>query len=57
MQDSSEVQEEVDPTVASPPGGATADLPNNFVQQWTKIVLVLAITLATLNGVQVAPIL
>ena len=35
-------------------GDGSAD---NFVQQWTKIVLVLAITLATLNGVSVAPFL
>lgn len=30
---------------------------SEFVKQWTKIVLILAITLATLNGVSVAPIL
>ena len=29
----------------------------DFVNKWTKIVLILAVTLATLNGVQVAPIL
>jgi hypothetical protein len=53
----SEVQEEVDHDEASPPGGASSDPPNDFVQQWTKIVLVLAVTLATLNGVAVGPVL
>lgn len=39
-------------------GESSIDLSEaDFVNKWTKIVLILAITLATLNGVQVAPIL
>lgn len=40
------------------PGGPTP-LPGNaeFVKQWTKIVLILAVTLATLNGVNITPVI
>jgi hypothetical protein len=37
----------------SPTDDTTPQKDSDFVKQWTKIVLVLAITLATLNGVNV----